>query len=561
MASRLLAAFSKICDFILGFLSKLKVFYLILVVIGIMVFFLVIEAFISVSTIDSMFQVTQQVFQDSTRNLVAIASVKQELETVRKDYVMNIAKISPIEPSISNLSVAIQSLEKIDSSVIADLEKDIAGVDEILKRPITPENYEELDRSLSFINMRFQTLQTKANRKATDVMDYGRNYSDHSKVGAGVILALSIFISVGFGVLIAASISRPLKVMVNAANALEQGDLTKELRADGCYEAAEAVRSLNNAILHLRAVVGGVNEQSLALASCSKELQEAAQDSGKSSSEVARAMVELAGGAVEQTNQINQAVSIVTQLAELVRQVSIETERISEASAKVVKYSQAGQAVTGNVVEEINALYGSTIEVGQVIAEVNQSSEEIAKMTSMIQGIAEQTTLLALNAAIEAARAGEYGKGFSVVAQETGILAEQSKQAAKLIDKQVSQMKKRANHAVEVIQKGIIRVEEGKNLTSEAKATFEGIFRLLGEMLLQIETVANSAKGMAQKNETMINAVGSIASISEESMASTEEVSATAEEQCANAQEVTAQAESLSRVAEQLKNSITIFKI
>ena len=83
----------------------------------------------------------------------------------------------------------------------------------------------------------------------------------------------------------------------------------------------------------------------------------------------------------------------------------------------------------------------------------------------MIGGIAEQTTLLALNASIEAARAGEHGKGFSVVAKETGKLAEQSKQAAQLIADLIAQMRKRNTHAVEVINRGMQKVEAGKHFS------------------------------------------------------------------------------------------------
>lgn len=97
------------------------------------------------------------------------------------------------------------------------------------------------------------------------------------------------------------------------------------------------------------------------------------------------------------------------------------------------------------------------------IEDVQKETKEIIQITKMIGDIADQTNLLALNASIEAARAGEHGKGFSVVAQEVRILAEQSKSA--LVD--INQKVQEITHKVELLAKDIREKSEDVAKTQE----------------------------------------------------------------------------------------------
>ena len=227
----------------------------------------------------------------------------------------------------------------------------------------------------------------------------------------------------------------------------------------------------------------------------------------------------------------------------------------------MAEFAKLGQKATHDVADAIHKIYDMTKEVTGDIDALNKTSLEIATITSMIHGIAEQTTLLALNAAIEAARAGEQGKGFAVVAAETGKLAEQSKQAAQLITDRIDQMNNRSQQAVFSVNNGLNVVEKGRSMVADATVTFEKIFDKLGGTLVRIDTVALSAKKMADKNEGMIAAITNIAALSEESVASTEEVSAIAEEQNASVEQVNALAENLTNISGKLKQAISQFQI
>lgn len=86
-----------------------------------------------------------------------------------------------------------------------------------------------------------------------------------------------------------------------------------------------------------------------------------------------------------------------------------------------------------NTTRGIEVIEHSAKQTGTMIESLEAGMKEISAFADTIVGITNQTNLLALNAAIEAARAGEMGKGFSIVAEEVGNLAQDSKQASDAI--------------------------------------------------------------------------------------------------------------------------------
>lgn len=557
--------FTGIGHLFLSMLSRFKVFYQILLIIIIMVGFIFLEGYLGIKVIDQMQRVSNGVFNSSVDGLKTVNETREELNKYRKEYLLKLAEINPEIIStnmlFNQILGLISLLSNVDPDQSATIYNEIQTLRGIFEGPTSQENYDQFEQRIAVINIALKSIEDKILTTATESMQFGNKFSVESRNTTIEILFASFVFSILLALIITASISNPLKSIVKAAKSLATGNLSKNVSAKGCQEATQVVKGLNDAITGLRKLVGGINEQAQLLINASKELRDASNDSGRSAAEVARAMEELARASSEQANQITQAVDTITELGNIVRRVSADTEKIAVVSEKVADSAKVGQKVTGDVANEINELYISTKEVAAVIEELNRTSGEISEITSVIGGIAEQTTLLALNASIEAARAGIQGKGFSVVAKETGKLAEQSKQAAQMIADLIVQMKTKTGHAVEVIQKGINRVEAGKALTTEATVAFESIFKELREVLDQIDQVAHSARQMADKNESVINMVSGIATISEQSMASTQEVSATAEEQSASAQQVSSLAENLTAIANMLKESVSVFEI
>src|SRR5205823_13031346 len=120
-----------------------------------------------------------------------------------------------------------------------------------------------------------------------------------------------------------------------------------------------------------------------------------------------------------------------------------------------------GVAAAAQANHAMQSVRDSSQAVSDAIDGLAAKCQQIGAIVQTITGIAEQTNLLALNAAIEAARAGEQGRGFAVVAEEVRKLAEESQEAAASIAELIEQIQGETQKAVEVVEDGAARTEEG----------------------------------------------------------------------------------------------------
>jgi methyl-accepting chemotaxis protein len=126
---------------------------------------------------------------------------------------------------------------------------------------------------------------------------------------------------------------------------------------------------------------------------------------------------QLSQGSTMQASAIEETASTIQETASMMEQNSLNTKQ-------AVQLSEQANGAANKGGSEMQAMT-------QSMQEIKNSSDRIAKIIKIIDGIAFQTNILALNAAIEAARAGEAGLSFAVVAEEVRNLSQRSAQAAK----------------------------------------------------------------------------------------------------------------------------------
>jgi len=192
---------------------------------------------------------------------------------------------------------------------------------------------------------------------------------------------------------------------------LAQGDLLARL-GDGFSESYAMIRDdFNRAVDKLKETILAVVTGADAIASGAREISAASDD--------------LAHRTEQQAASLEETAATLTEITETVTRSADGAKRAREVVSSAKADADKSSVVMGQAVEAMNAIAGSSNQIGQIIGVIDE--------------IAFQTNLLALNAGVEAARAGEAGRGFAVVASEVRALAQRSAEAAKEIKKLISQ--------------------------------------------------------------------------------------------------------------------------
>ena len=215
---------------------------------------------------------------------------------------------------------------------------------------------------------------------------------------------------------------------------------------------------------------------------------------------------------------IDQTVSSMEELTSTVRH---NAENAKQANQLAIGAS-AVACKGGAVVEDVVA----------TMASINESSRKIVDIISVIDGIAFQTNILALNAAVEAARAGEQGRGFAVVAGEVRNLAQRSAVAAKEIKM--------------LIGDSVKKVEGGSKLVVQAGLTMQEIV----SSIKNVTDIMAAITGASQQQSTRIEHINL-------SITQMDEVT---QQNAALVEQAAAAAESLEQQAQNLAESVGIFK-
>ncbi|WP_166373409.1 HAMP domain-containing methyl-accepting chemotaxis protein [Psychromonas sp. SA13A] len=364
-------------------------------------------------------------------------------------------------------------------------------------------------------------LAIKANRLAFESNKLGKQYILNSQAEAkkfslylGGFALLTIILSAIILQILMRKITKPIVAMTDSLKIIASGDLSIRVENHTNDEVGTAIKAVNE-------MVSGLEEKAK-LASCIADGDltiNAPLASEKDSLGLAlKSMTESLNDTLHQVSisaiEVNDGSQHILSSSQSLSQGALETvssikeisNQIDETEAKTKTNAEHADKANSLILTAKNAATGSMEQMALLatsMADIDDSSKEIAEIIKIINGISSQTNLLALNAAIEAARAGEHGRGFAVVADEVRTLAARSSKAAiqteALIEKSNSNVKKGIiisneaaeilNHIAEIISQVTVLIGDISSASHTQKAS-----------LTQISSELESINTISQNN-------------------------------------------------------------
>jgi len=320
--------------------------------------------------------------------------------------------------------------------------------------------------------------------------------------------------------------------LMNELQTVAEGDLTQEATVTEDITGAIA-DSVNYTVEELRQLVGHVQNTATRVA--------------QTTAQVESTSTELLAASTEQLREIRETGQSVLDMATRINEVSTQAQESSQVARQSLTAAESGLKAVQNAIGGMNSIRDQIQETSKRIKRLGESSQEIGEITELISDITEQTNVLALNAAIQAASAGEAGRGFSVVAEEVQRLAERSADATRQISALVKAIQTDTQDAVAAMERSTHGVVEGAKLSDNAGTALTEIDRVTRRLADLIEQISSSASSEAASANVVAGNIQHIFAVTEQ----------TGEGTRSTAQQV----RDLSRMAEELRQSVSRFKI
>jgi methyl-accepting chemotaxis protein len=329
-------------------------------------------------------------------------------------------------------------------------------------------------------------------------------------------------------------VGRTRSVSVGLADATEKIRTSSRQVHQGATKQSEALEESVTAMRGIEASVSGIAESTGNLVDASEESSSATLELGATIEEIAQQMEKLFGTVDEVSSALNEmsvavqqisenveilssssevTASSVTELDASIKEIEENADKTNRLSEEAAQDAQRGKEAVEATIEGIIAVRESVEKAGRVIQDLGKQSSEIGQILTVIDEVADQTSLLALNAAIIAAQAGEHGRGFAVVADEIRELAERTAVSTRDISAIIGRLQSGTREAVTAMAAGTERVHQEVERSKTAGHALEKIRASTSKSSEQVRGIVRATQEQARGSKQITNSINQVASM------------------------------------------------
>ncbi|MEI7410345.1 methyl-accepting chemotaxis protein [Pectobacterium aroidearum] len=427
-------------------------------------------------------------------NSILVAYQRLMLVSDQTQIQTNVARVNEFRQEIGRLLDKLES-QTVEERSVSQL-RDIRAIrneflksgDKIISEVVAGNRdaaIEEFNNNLNVTQRQYRDAVRQLVNYQDDAMDTSVEAMAEVYSETRIILLLILALGAVFGALIAwsitRSVTRPIQQALQVADRVAQGDLTSRITVTSKDETGLLLQSLDHMNTSLSTIVG--------------QVRDGAETISTAASQIAAGNQDLSARTEEQASSLEETAASMEQLTSTIKNTAENTQQATEIANK----ASGAAKQSGDVM----------VSVTQKMRGIRDSSQRMAEIIGVIDGIAFQTNILALNAAVEAARAGEQGRGFAVVAGEVRSLAQRSATAAREIK--------------DLIDDSVSKIQEGMSLVDTAEETMGGLTGYVRDVNEIISEISQASREQSDGINQMNLAVGQIDTTTQQNAALVEE--------------------------------------